>query len=537
MDITVDVVTTHVTVYPDRARVAVQGECQLNPGTHRLLIEELPLLLDPDSVRVTGHGQGRVRLLGVDVGHRYYEKAPAARVRELEQQIELAEDELRLVEDSKATWESQAKVLDGLRQATAEYARGWSRGRIKVEDQAQLFHFLQNQDAELRAAIRELEKQQRELNDRLQKLRQELKELQAARPRQRYQVQVDVEVLAEGAFRPEVNYVVRNAGWQPLYDVRLLNVAGSDGQQPRLEVTYIAQITQSTGQDWQGVQLALSTARPALNQRLPELKPWYLDVYTAPPQPLRAAPAPQAVRTMLKAASPAEASEMATAALASDFAPAEVAVASVQDSGTAVTFVVEGNTDIPSDGSPHKSVINQFSFDPKLDFLAVPKHTGAVYRRATVNNSSGGPLLAGPAGLFVNEEFIGRTHLEYTPAGGEIELLLGVEERITVERELTKREVDKRILRDNRQLRYGYKIELENLLPVTVEIEVHDHIPVSRHEQIKVKLEQIKPEPAEKSDLNLLEWRLSLPAGATQKIEYEYVVEHPRSLQVVGLLD
>jgi hypothetical protein len=50
-------------------------------------------------------------------------------------------------------------------------------------------------------------------------------------------------------------------------------------------------------------------------------------------------------------------------------------------------------------------------------------------------------------------------------------------------------------------------------------------------------LEQVKPEPAEKSDLNLLEWRLSLPAGAGQTIEHEYTVEHPRSLQVIGLLE
>ncbi|HEX6385290.1 MAG TPA: mucoidy inhibitor MuiA family protein, partial [Anaerolineae bacterium] len=456
-------------------------------------------------------------------------------VRELEEQIEQLQDEVRLLEDGKATWAAQAKVLDGLRQATAEYARGWSRGRIQVEDQAKLIHFLQNQDREVRAAVRDLEKQQRTLNERLQKLRQELKALQSARPRQRYQVRVDVEVLTDGTFRPAVSYVVRNAGWQPLYDVRLVEKDGRNGKGPDLEINTIAQVTQSTGQDWQHVQLVVSTARPALNQRLPELKPWYLDVYT-PPQPLRAAPAPLATTAMLKAASVAEADEMVAAAPEAEVA-ADVAVAAIQDSGTTVNFVIDGETDIPGDGSPHKTVINQLRFEPKVDYLAVPRHTTAVYRRVTVNNSSGGPLLAGSASLFTGEEFIGRTHLEYTPAGGEIELLLGVEERMTVERELIKRDVDKRFLRDNRQLRYGYKIELENLLAVPADLEVHDHIPVSRHEQIKVKLEQVKPEPAEKSDLNLMEWRLSLPAGATQTIEYEYTVEHPRSLQIIGLTD
>ena len=145
--------------------------------------------------------------------------------------------------------------------------------------------------------------------------------------------------------------------------------------------------------------------------------------------------------------------------------------------------------------------------------------------------------MAGPANLFVGDEFIGSSKIDYTPANGEIELLLGVEERITVEREMTKRETDKRLLRDNRQLRYGYEIKIKNLLPNAVKIELQDQIPVSRHEQIKIKLDKVQPEPAEKSELNLFEWRLDLAAGAEQTIGYEYTVEHPRSLQVAGLLD
>ncbi len=118
-----------------------------------------------------------------------------------------------------------------------------------------------------------------------------------------------------------------------------------------------------------------------------------------------------------------------------------------------------------------------------------------------------------------------------------MELLFGVEERITINRELVKREVDKTFLRDNRQLRYGYKIEVQNLLPAAANVEIHDHIPVSRHEQIKVKLEQATPEPAERTDLNLFEWHLALQPSAKAVVQYSYLVEHPRSLQVVGLID
>jgi uncharacterized protein (TIGR02231 family) len=137
----------------------------------------------------------------------------------------------------------------------------------------------------------------------------------------------------------------------------------------------------------------------------------------------------------------------------------------------------------------------------------------------------------------VGQRFIGVSRLDYVAVGDEVELLLGVEERITIERRLVRREVDKTRLRDKRQIQYGYEIKIKNLLPGVVDIEVHDQVPVARHEEITVKLVNSSPEPTERSDLNLMEWRLTLPAGATEKVRYEYQIEHPRSLRVAGLID
>jgi uncharacterized protein (TIGR02231 family) len=330
----------------------------------------------------------------------------------------------------------------------------------------------------------------------------------------------------------EVTYVVVNAGWQPLYDLRLLE---KEGNGRTLELSYIAQVTQNTGQDWVGVELVVSTARPALNQRLPELQPWYLNVFALPPpSPM---PRKQMVRAAGVAAAPQSEAFEAMMEEAPALAKAEQMVATVQDSGTAVSFLVPGQTNIPSDGSPHKTTINLFNLDPELDYLAVPKHTGAVFRRVKVKNDSPSPLLPGQANLFFDEEFIGSTTLDYAPVGEVMELLLGVEERIKVERELARRDVDKALLRDKRQLRYGYKITSQNLTGAEAAVEVHDHIPVARHEDIKVKLERISPETAEHSDLNLMEWHLTLAPNTERTIQYDFLIEHPRVLQVAGLID
>ncbi|MCP4421802.1 MAG: mucoidy inhibitor MuiA family protein [Chloroflexi bacterium] len=526
MDILTEVEINDVTVYPNQARVSGVGSCELTAGRHRLLIPNLPLTMDTNSIRVRGSGTAHVRILGVEVARQFFEQSPLEAVQKLQVKIEEVQDSLRLLEDEKAGWQAHGTYLDGIRKATAEFAKGLSRGKTTVAEQEKVIAFLQDQDGLMRTAVRKIDQQQRELMRRLQKLKQELKQIQTTKQPQQFQAQIEMDVLSDGRFQPEVSYVVNKAGWQPLYDIRLLEENGRFA----LEINYLAQITQRSGQAWTQVTLSVSTARPALNQKLPQIHPWFIREYQQPKP-----------KTMVRAAPAAPmAAKMEVTAVDSfglDVTAAEVVTAEVQTEGTAVTFTAPSQTDIPTDGTSHKTALQQIRLEPKLDYLTIPKHNDAVFRRATVDYDQPGPLLAGSASLFVGDEYIGQTKIKFTAQGDELELLLGVEDRITVERKLARRNVDKKLLRDQRQLRYGYTIELKNLLKTDASIVVKDHIPVSRHEQIKVKSDNLRPQPAEQTDLNLLEWQLEVPSGETQTITYEYSVAHPRSMQVVGLLD
>jgi uncharacterized protein (TIGR02231 family) len=213
---------------------------------------------------------------------------------------------------------------------------------------------------------------------------------------------------------------------------------------------------------------------------------------------------------------------------------AEVAQAVVGEAGAAVTYRVGGRTDIPGDGTPRKTTIAVFNLKPKLDYVTAPKLADAAYRRATVTNVSQYMLLPGSAQLFEGEEYLGATALEATSPGQEFELVLGADERVRVKRELKAREVDKRFVGDRRRLKYAYEIEVENLLDGDRTIFVRDHIPVSRHEDIKVKLEFCDPKPTEHTELNLLEWKLVVGKGQKRTIRYECSIESPRAMEIRG---
>ena len=102
MEIVVETAVSEVVVYPDRARITSRGRCQLDEGLHYLVIGDLPLVMEPESVRAAGAGSARVRLRSVDVQHRHYAQAPAANVLELENRIGQQTDAVQALKDRAA---------------------------------------------------------------------------------------------------------------------------------------------------------------------------------------------------------------------------------------------------------------------------------------------------------------------------------------------------------------------------------------------------------------------------------------------------
>ena len=528
----IQTVVTAVAVYPDRARVTRTGTATLEPGSHRLEIRDLPLALDPASLRASARGTAHARLLGVDVTRDFYVETPAERVRELERQVEALEDEMRGLDAQSDLLEQEQSVLGELAAQTEIYARGLAFGKIGAEAQMALFDDLRARAEGLNEASLDLSVRRRELDRRLQKLRNELDQLRGSKGRERYTALVEIEVTRAGELTVELTHVVSAAGWQPLYDLRLLEEADLSV----LEVGYLAQVTQRTGEDWPDVALTLSTARPALAETLPELDPWYIGPVVARDRrqvprlrTMAAAAAPPQMEAAFLGAEPADAQ-------AEPEVEAEVVTATVESTGAAVTYRVPGTAAVPADGAPRKVAVARFQLTPDLDYVAAPKLVEAAYRRAVVANDSAYTLLPGPANLFAGDEFIGTTELELTAPQGEIELYLGADDRFRVERELKRREVDKRLIGDRRRLRYGYEIVLENLLPTEARVTLHDQIPVSRHEDLKVKLESADPSPTEQTELNLLDWTLTLAPGEKRVVRFDFTVDHPREMKLFGLL-
>ena len=213
----------------------------------------------------------------------------------------------------------------------------------------------------------------------------------------------------------------------------------------------------------------------------------------------------------------------------------ESALAAVTESGTAIAFEVPGKVVVPADGEPHKVSVARYWLPPDLDYVSAPKIVQAAYVRAKLVNDSPHTLLPGSANLFAGEEYIGQTGLQLTPPGAELELFFGLDDRLKVSRELVRRDVDKALIGGKRRIHYAYQVRVNNYTTRVVNYTLSDQFPVSRHEDIKVKLERVEPVPDEKSELNILTWAGELDIGAEAQIRFDFVVEHPAEMDITGL--
>lgn len=514
---------TAVTVFGDGARVLRAGEIDVPAGRAPVVIGGLPAAADPASVRVALRGHG-VALLEVEVTRRYGADPVRAETALLRAEAERCRDAVRALDDEDAAEQARLGFAGHLSEAAAQaLARAVGFGRAGQDDLAAMADHLSASTAAALAARREIAARRRAAQRELDAAEQRLADAeQRAGAAQFTEVSAAIEAQQAGRAEVELAYHVPGASWQPLYDLAL---AGD-----RLGVSYLAQVTQRTGEDWPAVPLTLSTARRGAHQELPELRPWYIG--RAPEAPVRS----RRLAMSAMAGGP-EDTMLAAAAMpaAAPLPPAPPVAAEASESATGQVYRVPRPLAVPSDGSPHKVTIAEFGLEAALTHLTVPVLAPEAYLRATVTNSSGLLLLPGPARVFHDGQFAGETALRTAASGEELELQLGVDDRVRVERKLHRRSASKAMLGGTRTTDIAYEITVENHRPGPARISVRDHIPLSRDAEIKVRLREAAPPPAEQTDLGELGWELDLGPGEQVVIRHRFTVEHPAGVIVAGL--
>ncbi len=505
---------TAVTVYPQRARITRRGKAPLDGGP-RLEFAGLPVALDPGSVRVTGTGPALIT--GVDVRTEWHATPADPALQALVERRRADQATLDGVLDDEAAETMKVDLLTSLAKRSGNsFAKALANGTAEPSRVAEVTDALSSR---LASAL----KARRVLSERIARLREDLAALDrrieaqgAQTGRDSTSVVVELEISdPAGNAELELSYVVPGASWEPGYDIR---VRGTD-----VTVVSYGLVSQYTGEDWPECELALSTARPAVSVVVPELSPWYLD---------RVLPQPGGPYLPNAAGAAPEDARMARfAAAAPAMAPKP---ASVEQGTTAVTYRPSRPVAVPSGASGHRTTLAQLSLTADLGYVTAPVLAEEAYLRATVENTSEHALRPGRASVFHDAEFVGTTVLEPWAPGEELELALGVDDRIRVERELVRRTASKATLSGQKRREAEYRISVVNHGPREAVVTVLDQAPVSRDDTITVKDVKTSPDPVETSALGEFTWKLTLAPGETGEVKFSYRVDVAKGVALSG---
>ena len=229
-----------VSVYTTQALVTRRGVVELSGQERELIVSQLPVTLETDSVRVSGKGNVAVRLSGVNVERIYTTESVVARVSQLNQQIEQLEAQKRQFQAQMDALALQSRFIEGLREKTEEqFSISLARKSATLSETLDLVNFLGSQYTEYAIATEDYKNQQRELDKQLQVLQASLKQIELPQPEESFNITVGIEAGGAGEFELEVSYVVNRASWKPLYDIRV------DSKSKSVNLGYLAEIVYS----------------------------------------------------------------------------------------------------------------------------------------------------------------------------------------------------------------------------------------------------------------------------------------------------
>jgi uncharacterized protein (TIGR02231 family) len=528
----------HVTVYPDGAIVTRVIEVDLPRGDTVLRASDFPPALDPASLRVEGEAAARLTIGSIDARPPRADRPPADPG--LEEAIEALRDERARLDARIAAAATRRKFAERFAEQSPASIGDKGEARPLSEWRA-AFAAVGDEVAAAEAVIGDARIMQRDIDRKLARLDAQ----RTANPPRKMEVRLDINVQAPAHALLRVSYAVRGARWSPLYDARLDTGkdsgkdsgkdTGKDGRKPAVELVRRAEIAQATGEDWQDVQLAVSTARIAKGGSAPELRP--LIVRYALPRPALSRAPMSTVPPPGAAPAPKSADKPEEAAAELRGMAAEEQEASADTQVFQVVYRIPGRISIPASDGARNFRISSATITPDLLLRAVPAIDATAFLEADFKHAEDAPLLPGPVAIYRDGTYVGRGQIAMTAKDENVRLGFGADDSVKIVRSTVRQlEGSAGILNTARTERRDYKTTIRNGHDMPIRIIVEDQVPVSENDDVKVELLTVTTPPTEKAVRNrrgVMAWSLDLAPGASRDLRIAWLVRWPADKMVV----
>jgi uncharacterized protein (TIGR02231 family) len=446
---------SEVTVYRYGAKITSIAAVKVPAGTSEVVFENLSPHFNGNSLQVKIKGDARLNAAVFQL------KDPAP-VPENPRALAIR-DSLTLLGDVLVANDQETKVLeDEIQMLQKNSARvgtsaGGQTGTLTVAQLQELADFYRQRLLEIRNRQQKLTLAQRGIKTVYERLQTELTRLQPNTGNQTGEITLKID--ANGAQNLEISctYIVGNAFWAPLYDLR------SAGLDKPLQLTYKANVRNNTGFDWKSVALHLSSAQPLSNNDRPILNPVYVDFRAVAFYQDQKSNAYANVYQMEQIAAPNMAVDGIRISGNRTDAPD---MPEPEEADFLETFDLPTPQDILADDKDNIVTLEERDIPAAYEYHAVPKVEPAVFLLAKIANYGQYNLLAGQANIFFQDTYVGQTLVNPQTTADTLLLSLGRDEQLTIKRVQPKDFTERRkIFGSKIRETYQFEISIKNNKP------------------------------------------------------------------------
>ena len=514
----VDSKITDVTVFLNKAQVTREVKTRIEPGRVNLVVRGLTSQLDPESIQVTG--KGSFIILGISHQQNYLSELNMPKsLKALKDSVEQLQKQLQLEQSQKEILSKEEQML------LSNQKIGGTTQNLTVAELKAMADFYRSRLGDIVTSRMKQDDKIKKINERIAKLNNQINSQNEMYGRNTSEIVVSISAEAATSVDLDVNYVVANAGWYPVYDVRAMNTKSP------LQLSYKANVFQSTGEEWKSVKLKLSTANPNQSGLKPELSSWYLDFY----QPIAYGLERRKYKSMgavSRAANMDEKEEMVSMA-----APAAESVADYV-STIQTTLNTEFDISLPysvlSASKPTTVDIRNYEMKSDYTYSVAPKLDNDAFLLARATGWEEFNLLPGEANIFFEGTFVGKSFIDPNNIKDTLSVSLGRDKRIVVKREKLKDLTSRSFMGSNKKESYAYEISIRNTKGESIKVIVEDQIPVSQNTQIEVSTQDLGGAKFNKNTGKLV-WEMEMKPSETRKLVYKFEVKYPKDKQINGL--
>ncbi|HVT89260.1 MAG TPA: mucoidy inhibitor MuiA family protein [Tepidisphaeraceae bacterium] len=569
-----------VTVYRGQALVTRLVDVPGPAGLKEMVVVDLPEQVQPGSIYAEAVDGIEVRSVSYRV--RPVENDVREEVQKLQQQIQAMADKIAASQRHLQVLQAQGEYLSKLEQFTAGTSTAeLTKGVLNAETLQKMTQFQFEQRSRICDEELKLNGELRGLNEQMDTLKRELGQIATSSSKLSREAVVFCNV-AGAAGRLRLRYLVAAATWQPSYNIR----AGSAGD--KVTVEYLGSIQQMSGEDWEDVQMTLSTATPSLVAKAPILTELAINL-AKPGQSAQDVLAQldasaveqtrQELQLQRQTAGNNRGVQNSSAlggrgAGVSNFIgnnneldqilnktagdlqmvdllakeqiarnPAAKGVAANPEEGLAIAYQLPNRTSLASRSDRQLIQIASLPLKALFYKVASPVLANYVYNEATVTNDSVTQLLAGEVATYVNNEFVGRGAIPSVAVGQNFNVGLGIDSSLRTRRELV--EKNETMQGGNRVVDFTYRLTLENFGAKPASVRLLDRLPTAKEAEIRVTLvppgkELSKDAVYEQGDRkkNILRWDLEVPAQLADDkalaVEYQFKLEYDRQMSITA---